>query len=199
MPKHFSPSEKAEIKKLLMDTALVLFERFGVNKTTISDITSAAGVGKGTFYLFFSSKGELYIELLNKEWIESHGKLESKYMNRKGSFEEVIVPYIKENREWFRNHPFISMIYQRDTLAIISEPHSLKELQKFTEMADQRLTFLIDNWYQTNNIKSDISPNVLSGMLRSINYLSYHEDEIGQDVFEKSIYYIIKGVSCLYA
>ena len=42
-----------------MDAAQALFLAQGVGETTIEQVTSAAGVGKGTFYLYFSSKEDV--------------------------------------------------------------------------------------------------------------------------------------------
>jgi AcrR family transcriptional regulator len=43
----------------LMNAAQGLFLDLGVSATTVEQITSAAGVAKGTFYLYFASKDEI--------------------------------------------------------------------------------------------------------------------------------------------
>ena len=43
----------------LMDASVAIFNRKGIARTTVSDITEAAGVAKGTFYLYFDSKEQL--------------------------------------------------------------------------------------------------------------------------------------------
>jgi len=45
---------------MLLDAARELFMRHGYHGTTIEMITEKAGVGTGTFYLYFSAKSELY-------------------------------------------------------------------------------------------------------------------------------------------
>ena len=53
-------SENKQIKfNKLVEHANELFLSKGVERTSISDITSAAGVAKGTFYLYFKDKYEL--------------------------------------------------------------------------------------------------------------------------------------------
>src|SRR5262245_2192420 len=61
----FRPRTKPpeERRDELMNAAQRLFLEQGVGPTTIEQITSAAGVAKGTFYLHFSSKEEIRVAL----------------------------------------------------------------------------------------------------------------------------------------
>ena len=52
-------SNKKQKKEALLNTAFKLFTSKGLEKTSISDIVEAAGMGKGTFYLYFSDKYDL--------------------------------------------------------------------------------------------------------------------------------------------
>lgn len=57
--------DNKKIKKdALLDAAFTLFTTKGINKTSISDIVSAAGVAKGTFYLYFVDKYDLRDKLI---------------------------------------------------------------------------------------------------------------------------------------
>jgi AcrR family transcriptional regulator len=47
----------------LLDAAAGVFAAKGVGRTTVADITAAAGVAKGTFYLYFDSKEHLLAAL----------------------------------------------------------------------------------------------------------------------------------------
>jgi AcrR family transcriptional regulator len=48
--------QKEQTKKLLQQAAIELFQKQGYSKTTVSQITSQAGVAKGTFFNYFGSK-----------------------------------------------------------------------------------------------------------------------------------------------
>ena len=50
---------KQQKQERLLETAFSLFTSKGMAKTSISDIASAAGVAKGTFYLYFRDKYDL--------------------------------------------------------------------------------------------------------------------------------------------
>lgn len=49
----------AKTKKKLLSAALEVFSEYGVDATTIDDITQRADLGKGTFYRHFSDKAEI--------------------------------------------------------------------------------------------------------------------------------------------
>lgn len=48
----------------IIDSSKKVFTKNGYYKSTIEDIASEAGVGKGTVYLYFSGKEELFEEML---------------------------------------------------------------------------------------------------------------------------------------
>jgi AcrR family transcriptional regulator len=48
-----------ERRRDLLDAAVKVFAKKGVSAATVSDIAKAAGVAKGTFYLYYSSKEHL--------------------------------------------------------------------------------------------------------------------------------------------
>lgn len=50
---------KLEKENKLLNTAFKLFTQKGVDNTSIQDIADNAGVGKGTFYLYFKDKYEI--------------------------------------------------------------------------------------------------------------------------------------------
>ncbi len=56
---------KKEKKDALLNTAFDLFTTKGINKTSISDIVTKAGVAKGTFYLYFSDKYDIRNKLIS--------------------------------------------------------------------------------------------------------------------------------------
>lgn len=53
-------------RQAIVDAAEELFARYGFRKTSIDDIARAARVGKGSVYLHFSSKEELFAEIVRR-------------------------------------------------------------------------------------------------------------------------------------
>src|SRR5574339_469609 len=64
MPKAFTEQEKDIIRAQMREKATKLFERQGLKKTSVDELAQAAGISKGAFYLFYESKEELFMEIL---------------------------------------------------------------------------------------------------------------------------------------
>ena len=58
-------NNKQQKRNSLLDSAFSLFIHNGFNKTAISDIVDAAGVAKGTFYLYFKDKYDIRNHLIS--------------------------------------------------------------------------------------------------------------------------------------
>jgi AcrR family transcriptional regulator len=50
----------------ILKSATDVFAAKGFHQTRISDVIAAAGIARGTFYLYFKSKGELFLGLLKE-------------------------------------------------------------------------------------------------------------------------------------
>jgi AcrR family transcriptional regulator len=53
-------------KEQILKAATELFSKKGYDKTTISDIADTLSMGRGTFYLYFKDKRELFIECIER-------------------------------------------------------------------------------------------------------------------------------------
>ncbi len=62
-------SKRQERAERILDVALELLLRWGYKKTTIDDIARQAGVAKGTIYLHWKTREDLFMALLLREWL----------------------------------------------------------------------------------------------------------------------------------
>jgi AcrR family transcriptional regulator len=56
---------KADKRQVILKAAWKLIRHYGYSKVTISDIAKGAGTGKGTIYLYFRSKDEIMLALVD--------------------------------------------------------------------------------------------------------------------------------------
>jgi AcrR family transcriptional regulator len=67
MPRAFTEKEREKIRRSLIRSGRTCFLKYGIRKTTIDDLVTMAGIAKGSFYQFFTSKENLYLELFMQE------------------------------------------------------------------------------------------------------------------------------------
>ena len=83
---------KLEKENKLLSTAFKLFTQKGVDNTSIQDIADNAGVGKGTFYLYFKDKYEIRDKVIadysQKLFNKALTALDKSYIN---NFEDQII------------------------------------------------------------------------------------------------------------
>lgn len=75
MPRAFNENEKRIIELSLLEQGTKQFSVFGLRKTNIEEIAQAAGISKGAFYLFYSSKEELFMKVM--EQVEAEFRLKA--------------------------------------------------------------------------------------------------------------------------
>lgn len=66
MAKAFSVSERDTIRASLLVAALRNFQRKGVRAARVDDICREVGIAKGSFYAFFPSKEELFMDIVGE-------------------------------------------------------------------------------------------------------------------------------------
>ena len=60
--------EREMRKEQILESALNVFKSTGLDGTTMDEIAKQADFGKATLYYYFSSKEEIFIELLDRGW-----------------------------------------------------------------------------------------------------------------------------------
>ncbi len=63
-------SRRRERAQRILDAAAALILRWGYNKTTLDDVSRQAGVAKGTIYLHWKTREELFAALIKREKVE---------------------------------------------------------------------------------------------------------------------------------
>lgn len=98
-------NKKLKKEKNLYESAYELFEAKGVNDTSIDDIVKKAGVAKGTFYLYFSSKYDIIDRIiLKKSSAVIKQAVQLTLSKQFKSFEEEIIYFIDYVIEYFRDN-----------------------------------------------------------------------------------------------
>jgi AcrR family transcriptional regulator len=64
--RHAVMKSSGQVRQEIIDVAARLFARYGFKKTSIDDVALAARIGKGSVYLHFASKEEIFAEVVGR-------------------------------------------------------------------------------------------------------------------------------------
>lgn len=102
--------KKLEKKMKIIDTAFSLFREHSVNATAIDDIVKAAGIARGTFYLYFKDKSDLleqiilyksteYMKAVLKSTLSDPLSEDADFYERVRVFLNCFIDFLIENKE----------------------------------------------------------------------------------------------------
>jgi AcrR family transcriptional regulator len=86
----------------VLEAARRIFARLGYAATTVEEIAKEAGMAKGTIYLYFRSKEEVYTALLTGD-LEYLANQMIKGMSAAGTFEERLAEFLDQSLSQLRN------------------------------------------------------------------------------------------------
>ena len=59
-------AQRERRREAILRAASTLFSRQGYHSTSVADVIAAAGISRGTFYLYFDNKDSLFLELMEQ-------------------------------------------------------------------------------------------------------------------------------------
>ncbi len=176
MSKKFTSSERERVKNLLLQEGKNFFGKFGFKKTSIRELTRAAGIGQGTFYHFFSSKEELFFRLLEQE----EKALQKSFLENWGadpkSFKKAFLNAFKE----IENNPILQQLFLEDEYQNLLKklpPELIEEHIK----RDHKTLLAISRFFPHHN------PNAIAGLFRALFLISLHKKEIGAQNYQETL------------
>jgi AcrR family transcriptional regulator len=108
----------------IIDAALTVFGECGLAHARLQDIATRAGVSKGTIYIYFPNKEELFREVIRQTAIAAIERAEKGITH--GTPTEQLVAFMKGYWRFVRS-PVFSTIYR----LVLGELHQFPDLAKF--------------------------------------------------------------------
>lgn len=183
MPKAWNDREKKIVAQQLVEQGRRLFEKFGLQKTTVDEIAKAAGISKGAFYLFHKSKEELYfviLESMEDELRKSvYGHLARPGSSRRESFKE----FLRSSIQLLVETPLYGRIASED-LQLLTRKLPTGLLEEHLQHDQEYLAGFLEEWVRKGWMRN-IGIDAISGLIRSLVYFGIHRDEIGEEEFRR--------------
>ena len=100
-----------------METALALFSQKGFANVSIQEIALKAEFAVGTIYKFFSTKDDLYHEVLKEKFFELYGIL-SEALDVSGTEIDKMKSFLETKITWFRKNLDYVRLYVTETFGV---------------------------------------------------------------------------------
>ena len=193
MPRGFSEKEKQVIRDKLLEKGREFFMTYGVRKTNVEDLTRAAGISKGAFYAFFSSKEELFLEVIEQfEAKYRAGLCDFPIDHRRSPRQNLARMLNKAFAEWDAN-PLFSKL-DRDEFAHLMRKLPEAKVQAHAHADDVFVAQLMDKW-KHQGVKIEGDPVMVSGLLKALFFVSLHRDDFGQGAYPQTMEVLIDLVA----
>jgi Transcriptional regulator len=189
-----------EDKKMnLYNCGKELFSTNGFKDTNVSDITKMAGMGVGTFYKYYSSKEELFLEIFLKE----NEKLKMSIMETVKINEnpmKIVKDLIAKNLDGMKLNPILKEWYNKDLFSKLEkEFYKQGGIKSINELMNSNMLERIRLWKSEGKLRDDIEDDMILAIFNSIPYIDIHKEELGVQYFPRVLEYleefIMKGLT----
>lgn len=194
--------QKESIRKLINNTALMLFATKGYRETSIADIAKTAGISVGNVYRYFKSKKEILDEIIPNEFISD---FRERIINKiKTGKSETISKQRKDEKYILNSQEFLKFMIS-NRLRFLTLMKCNREGQ-FANFKEEILNYLVqlfmDNFVPEPNIQAEERATVTLLYQNFINLcttvLSMDCDEAEMlEQLKKIVSYHVSGLAAL--
>lgn len=185
MPPAFTAEEKARITEQLLETGGRLFTAQGLRKTSLEELMAPTGVAKSSFYVFFDSKEDLYLELMVRQSAEVKRKVVDGALLAADGPRDGLRRFLHATLEELSANP----LWRR----LMTHPEEMQAVARkldparVTAMADNPVTALTDYLatHQDDLIPAD--PLVITGVLQCVLLVPMYAERLGDPVLQARI------------
>jgi len=159
-------------KKAILQTALDLFDQYGYDKITVTEIADKAHVSKVSIYNFFESKDNLR-RIIIKDMLDESTERIKTLIEKEGNFLDKIEEYI-QIRTWYYGKYSLRFFFE----AVESDPELRQYLDAFNASSKQLLMAFIEKGKRSGVFSPDASDAAIEIYIDMIQTYLTHNKEI---------------------
>lgn len=177
----------SERKEEILEAGPDIFSEKGYFNSKVAEIVEAVGIAKGTFYLYFDSKKDLFLEMINHYELLMKKNIDLEVLDQdKITLETKLSQLIKNYFDFYLENEKLTNIIKREAVSI--DDDFFDELQKMKIANDQIFKEIYDSLLANNEISTEndyeIFVNLFSGVINS--YIMRNSIILEKDIdFEK--------------
>jgi len=191
-------SYKSAIKKRILAAAFREFSMKGYDKTNLDDVARSVGIARGTIYLYFDSKQQLF-ETLSEVQLERLRRLLVNLDWTSGDSEQTARTFFRETRKGLPENS------ERMAIELLAESTRNKALKRQRLLESRKIQQIISEVMQNQFrgkgvvLDKDLRKVALGALalyngLAMLRALGYDEGEV-EDSFARTIELIMEGMA----
>lgn len=174
---NFTDEQREQITEGLVEAGRELVLQYGPAKTTLADITDAVGIPTSSFYLFFDSKDELYLEIVHREILAFQDRLEEGLKDETDPT-RGLVHLFRSYADFADDNPLVQqLVIQNDRREAFqtSLPEKLEAVQR--ERMETFVQYVETIQEMGGGALSELPPEMVIGVLSTLGLLALHKEE----------------------
>lgn len=148
-------------RELILEAAEEVFSEKGFFQAKVEEIAIEAGVGKGTVYEYFSSKEEVFQQMLLKVMEDSD--FEGLEVENSSTAAEKIEAFLKLNHSFIMKHKNMAKMMMQEHLTMSNEMFQAMKARK--EETLQKIEGIVVEGIAAGEFRADINPNLTAHLI----------------------------------
>lgn len=193
-PRPFSDQEREQVRERLIQVAGEHFGRHGYRRANVAEIAADAGIAKGSLYLFFPSKSELFIAVA----------LEIEEGCRRWLVDELSGPFptpaaklmhfLRCSAQVIQQSPILAVMIDPQEAAALDRDLPVEIREQLHASDDRFFQDLAVRWQEDGTL-TVVDPDLVAALPRAIFALLLQRDLIGSSVFPAVLDFVIASLS----
>ena len=187
-PRIFSTTQREELRIKMLDAGFELIKQHGMTHASVEKITQAAGLGKSTFYNFFSSKEEFVTDIMEyqRDRVKRH-------------FEQILngreKMTVAEGKEYLK-----LIVFSRDSIYQYLTAEDMEKLKRAfsTEctspddsLYDQREAEVMRGLFDhMEGVRPDLDFHVVANLIKIMALAKVNRDALHADALDRTLDHI---------
>lgn len=171
----FSDAERDRIRRDLLEAGHAFFARFGLEKTTVTELADEADISAGSFYSFFDSKERLYLAVLEEKAGSVYGDALENLQDHDDP-EAAVVAFLQSFFTYAEEEPLMRQVLEGEYRDRLVDATTEAERREAKSEKVALLAPFIEDWQEAGLVR-DGDPATLALAIESVGFLTLHEDE----------------------
>jgi AcrR family transcriptional regulator len=193
MPKAFTKTERERIKVRLLEAGQASLRRVGMKLLSIDDVAHEAGISKGSFYSFFSSREDFILSVF-ETWERAYrSEVFDGMLQGPGSPRERLELFIAKVLGIFEREPMLARLGMVE-IAQLMERLPPERMAAHQEADSRALAEAIGAWVEAGIVAAEDVP-ALGGIMMALFAIAIQQKDFPAGSYEPAVRLIAEALA----